>query len=55
MTYVADSRRVATHELGHSEALGHTNYTAVMRTGAGSFWKPKANDIAGIQAIYPLP
>lgn len=48
----ADSRKVATHELGHIEALGHTSYTAVMHQGAESFWTPQTNDIQGLQAIY---
>ncbi len=51
-TFVADSRKVTTHEMGHVEALGHTGFTAVMHTGAESFYKPQSNDIDGIQAIY---
>jgi Matrixin len=50
--YVADSRKVGTHELGHGEGLGHTGYTAVMHQGAESFWVPQSNDIQGMQHIY---
>jgi hypothetical protein len=50
--FVADSRKVTTHEMGHVEALGHTSFTAVMHTGAESFYRPQTNDIQGIQAIY---
>lgn len=53
--YKADSRKVATHELGHAEALGHTNYTAVMHQGAESFWTPQTNDVQGMQAVYGNP
>ncbi len=48
----ADGRKVATHETGHIEGLGHTGYTAVMRQGAESFYQPQANDISGMQTIY---
>jgi hypothetical protein len=48
----ADSRKVATHELGHAEGLGHTGYTAVMHQGAMSFWTVQTNDIQGMQAVY---
>jgi predicted SprT family Zn-dependent metalloprotease len=48
----ADSRKVVTHELGHLQSLGHTNYTAIMHQGAESFWTPQTNDKQGLQAIY---
>lgn len=48
----ADSRKVATHEFGHVEALGHTGFTAIMKQGDVQFHILKANDIDGIQAIY---
>lgn len=48
----ADSRKVGTHELGHAEGLGHTNFTAVMHQSAESFWAPQTNDIQGMQAVY---
>lgn len=50
--YLADSRKVATHELGHGEGLGHTGYTAIMHQGAESFWVPQTNDIQGMQHVY---
>ena len=53
--YKADARKVATHELGHTEALGHTGYTAVMHQGAESFWTLRTNDVQGMQAVYPCP
>ena len=48
----ADSRKVATHELGHAEGLGHTGFTAVMHQGAESFWTVQTNDVQGMQAVY---
>jgi hypothetical protein len=51
-TYIADSRKVATHELGHVEALGHTGFTAIMHQGAEPFYTPQTNDIQGLKAIY---
>ncbi len=51
--YRADARKVASHELGHAEGLGHTGISpAVMRQGATTYWKPQANDKSGIIAIY---
>lgn len=51
-TLKADGRKVATHETGHIECLGHTNHVAVMHQGAESFYKPQADDISGMQSIY---
>lgn len=52
-TYVADARKVAMHEMGHVEALGHTGISpAVMRTGALNYSVPQYNDRIGIVAIY---
>jgi hypothetical protein len=52
-TYDADSRKVATHEFGHVNGLGHTGFaTAVMVSGQASFYNVKPNDLDGLQAIY---
>ncbi len=48
----ADARKVATHETGHVEALGHTGHVAVMHTGAENFYTPQADDINAMQSIY---
>jgi hypothetical protein len=51
-TYQADSRKVATHEIGHTQALGYTGFTAVMKAGPISVSTPQINDTGGLQAIY---
>lgn len=51
--FQADGRKVATHETGHSQSLGHTGNTAVMHQGAENFYTLQSDDIAGLQAIYP--
>lgn len=51
-TLQADGRKVATHETGHIECLGHTSHTAVMHQGKENFYQPQADDISGIQSIY---
>lgn len=52
--YKADARKVANHEMGHCEALGHTGVSsnAVMKQGALSYYHVQANDESGIIAIY---
>lgn len=54
-TFVADARKVATHEIGHSQALGHTGITAVMKQGEVNVSTPQTNDLQGLQAIYGAP
>lgn len=51
-TLQADGRKVATHETGYVEGLGHRGYTAVMHQSAEPFYTPQANDINGMQTIY---
>lgn len=52
-TYTADARKVAMHEMGHAEALGHTGISpAIMRQGALNYSIPQYNDRLGIVAIY---
>jgi hypothetical protein len=48
----ADSRKVAVHELGHCEGLGHVGISAIMTRGPVPFWQPQSMDILGLQAIY---
>ena len=51
--FASDGRKVATHETGHVQGLGHTGHTAVMHQGAESFYALQSDDIAGLKAIYP--
>jgi predicted Zn-dependent protease len=50
----ADARKVARHETGHVQGLGHTGYTAIMKQGDVCFnpMQLQPNDIAGLQTIY---
>lgn len=50
-----DGRSVIAHETGHAEALGHTNHTTSLMHQGGTCQcsTPQADDIAGLQAIYP--
>jgi hypothetical protein len=52
--YKADARKVANHEMGHCEALGHTGVSsnAIMKQGGLSYYHVQANDKSGIIAIY---
>lgn len=55
-TVRADSRKVAVHELGHTEGLGHVRPTAtwaaIMRQGEVTYTTVQSNDNLGIKEIY---
>lgn len=51
----ADSRKVATHEMGHAEGLGHVSNStsaAIIRQGTTSYYTVQNNDVIGMQEIY---
>ncbi len=49
----ADGRKVATHETGHFEGLGHTGHSpAVMRQGAVTYYALQSDDINGLESFY---
>lgn len=49
----ADGRKVATHETGHFQGLGHTGHSpAVMRQGAVTYYALQPDDINGLESFY---
>lgn len=49
----ADGRKVATHETGHMEGLGHTGHSpAIMRQGAVTYYALQSDDITGLETQY---
>jgi hypothetical protein len=50
----ADGRKVSTHESGHALGLGHTGHTpAIMHQGKVSYYTVQADDLNGLQNVYP--
>ena len=50
----ADGRKVSTHETGHLLGLGHTGHSpAIMQQGKVSFYSVQADDLNGLQNVYP--
>jgi hypothetical protein len=51
---INDFRRIAVHELGHCLGLDHENSVeAIMQSWAGDIEYPTADDIAGVNFLYP--
>lgn len=51
--YYADARKVANHEMGHAEGLGHTGVSpAIMRTGPTTYYHLQTDDKNGVIAVY---
>ena len=53
---INDFTRIALHELGHCMGLSHEDSVpAIMNSQAGDIEYPTADDIAGVNFLYPVP